>query len=93
MGFPRGAVVKNPPANARDARYMGSTSGLGCSLREGNGNPTPVFCLENSMGRGNWQATYSSWGLKELDMTEQACLHMYMYNRFTLLTAVTSITL
>ena len=50
-------------------------------------------CLENSMGRGNWQATYSSWGLKELDMTEQACLHMYMYNRFVLLTAVTSITL
>jgi len=27
-------------------------------------------CLENSMERGAWQATYSLWGCKESDMTE-----------------------
>ena len=27
-------------------------------------------CLENAMGGGAWQATYSSWGCKEWNMTE-----------------------
>ena len=33
------SVVKNPPANARDSREVGSIPGLGRSSREGNGNP------------------------------------------------------
>ena len=37
MGFPGGAVVKNPPANARDARDSGSIPGWGRSPGEGNG--------------------------------------------------------
>ena len=36
MGFPNGTVVKNPPADARDA---GLTPELGRSLGVGNGNP------------------------------------------------------
>ena len=32
-------VVKNPPANAGDARDVGSIPGLGRPSREGNGNP------------------------------------------------------
>ena len=36
MGFPGGAVVKNPPANAGDS---GLIPGLGRSSGEGNGNP------------------------------------------------------
>ena len=36
MGFPGGSVVKNPPANARDA---GLIPGLAGSPGEGNGNP------------------------------------------------------
>ena len=28
-------------------------------------------CLENFMDRGAWQATYSPWGRKESDTTEQ----------------------
>ena len=32
-------MVKNPPANAGDARDMDSISGLGGSLEVGNGNP------------------------------------------------------
>ena len=31
MGFPGGTVVKNPPANAGDARDIGSIPGLGIS--------------------------------------------------------------
>jgi len=32
-------IVKNPPANAGDARDMGSIPGSGRSPGEGNGNP------------------------------------------------------
>ena len=39
MGFPGGAVVKNPPTNAGDARDAGLMPGLGRSLGEENGNP------------------------------------------------------
>ena len=47
-------VVKNPPANARDA---GSISGLERFPGEGNGDPCQYSCLGNSMSRGGWQAT------------------------------------
>ena len=54
--FPDGSVVKNPPANAGDARDTGSIPGLGRSPGEGNGNPLQYSCLENPMDRGAWQA-------------------------------------
>ena len=38
-GFPGGTVVKNLPANAGDARVMGSIPELGRYPGEGNGNP------------------------------------------------------
>ena len=50
-------VVKNPPANAGDARNVDSIPGLERSSGEGNGNPLQYSCLENSMDRGAWQAT------------------------------------
>ena len=37
--FPGGTVVKNLPANAGDARVMGSIPELGRYPGEGNGNP------------------------------------------------------
>ena len=37
--FPGGAVVNNPPANARDARDVGLILGLGRFSGVGNGNP------------------------------------------------------
>ena len=48
-------VVKNPPANAGDARNVGSIPGSGRSPGVGNGNPHQYSCLENSMDRGAWQ--------------------------------------
>ena len=50
-------VVKNPPANAGDARNAGSIPGLGRSPGVGNGNPLLYSCLENSLGRGAMSAT------------------------------------
>ena len=50
-------VVRNPPANAGDARDVGSISGVERSPGEGNGNPLQYSFLENPMNRGAWQAT------------------------------------
>ena len=50
-------MVENPPANAGDARDMGSTPGLGRSTEVRNGNPLQYSYLENSMDRRAWWAT------------------------------------
>ena len=50
-------MVKNLPANAGDARFMGSVPGSGRSPGVGNGNLLQCSCLENSMDRGAWWAT------------------------------------
>ena len=47
-------MVKNPPANARDA---GSIPGVGKSPGGGNGNPLQYSWLKNSMEREAWWAT------------------------------------
>ena len=58
--FPDGSVLKNLPANAREARDASSIPGLGRSPGEGNSNPLGHSCLENPMGRGT-QAWLSDW--------------------------------
>ena len=47
-------AVKNPAANAGDARVMGLTPGLGRCPRGEHGNPLQYSCLENPMDRGAW---------------------------------------
>ena len=49
-------MVKNPAANAGDARHTGSVLELGRSPGGGHGNPLQYFCLENPMDRGTWRA-------------------------------------
>ena len=49
-------VVKNPPANAGDARDMGLIPGSGRSPGGGHGNPLKFSCLGNPMDRGVWWA-------------------------------------
>ena len=67
--FPGGAVVKNLPANAGDARVLGLIPWSGRSPGVGNGNPLQYSCLENSVDPGAWQATVH--GVAELDTPEQ----------------------
>ena len=52
-GFPGGAVVKNPPANAGDAGDTCSIPGSGRSPGGGNDNPLQYSCLEKSHGVRN----------------------------------------
>ena len=56
LGFPHSSVVRNPPANAGDARDAGLIPGSGRFPGEGNGNPFQNFCLGNPMDRGAWWA-------------------------------------
>ena len=62
-------MVKNLPANGGDTRDAASVPGWRRFFGEGNGNPRQYSCLENAMGRGA-REDYSTWGHKELDMTE-----------------------
>ena len=50
-------VIKNPPANAGDARDRVLIPGSGRSLGRGNGNPLQHFCLKIPMGRAIWWTT------------------------------------
>ena len=66
-------VVRNPPANAGDARDAGLIPGLGRCLGEGHGNPLQYSCLENHLDRGAWWAIVlrvakSGTQLKRLNM-------------------------
>ena len=72
MGFPNGAVVKNPPFDARDAR---DAVGLGRSPGEGK-IPTPVFLLEKFHEQRRLVG-YSLWGHKESDTIERLSAHTH----------------
>ena len=54
-------MVKNLPAKAGDARDRGSVPGVGRSLGEGNGNPTPVLLPRKAYGQRSLVG-YSPWG-------------------------------
>ena len=75
-GFPGGAVGKNPPANAGNARDADSIPGSGRSPRGGKGGPLQYSCLENPTDRGAWQAIVQ--GVPEshtqLRLSSRACL-------------------
>ena len=62
-------VVKNPPANAGDAKDEGSIPGWGRSLGIGNGNLLQYSCLENFIDRGSLVG-YSQSGCKDLGTIE-----------------------
>ena len=67
MGFPGGSDSKESTGNAE---HLGSTPGSGRSPGEGNANPPPVF-LPGEFHLQRRLASYSPWGLKESEMTEQ----------------------
>ena len=51
-GFPGSSAVKNPPANAGDARDVDSVPGSGRYPGGGHGNSLQYSCLGNRMDRG-----------------------------------------
>ena len=57
VGFPGDSVVKNLPANAEDARDVGSIPRLRKSQGGENGNPLQYFSLGNFKDREAWWAT------------------------------------
>ena len=62
-------MVKNPPANAGDVRYVDAIPESGRSPGRGHGNPLQYSCLENLIDRGTWQTTVHK-GRKGSDTTE-----------------------
>ena len=64
-------MVKNPPANARDAGDTCSVPGSGRSPGGGSGGPLQCSCLEDSTDSRTWQATVH--GAAELDTPEKDC--------------------
>ena len=62
-------LVKNPPANAGDARDAVSIPGSGRSPRVRNGTPLLVGCPGKFHGQRSLEG-YSPWGHKECDVTE-----------------------
>ena len=67
-GFPGASVVKNLPANAREARDASSIPEVERSLREENDNSLQYSCLGNPVDSGAWWLAVHGV-TKELDMT------------------------
>ena len=65
--------LKNLPAGDLDL-----IPGSGLSLGEGNGNPLSILARGISASYRNADRSYSSWGCKELDMTEQLTLSLLL---------------
>ena len=80
-------VLRGHKETVCNAGDPGSISGSRRSPGEGKCNSLQYSCLENSMGRGAWQAN-SSWDHKESDMTERLTLWEVVKWRQTYLTTM-----
>ena len=74
-GIPSVAVVKILPANAVNARAMGSIPELGRSPGEGNGNLLQYSCPENPMDRGVWWAIVQRVTKSQTQLSDGAHTH------------------
>ena len=75
-------MVKSLPANAGDARELGSIPGLGRSPGVGNGNPLLCSSLEISNDRGAWWATVHAVAMSQTQLFEHT--HKYCIAQGTL---------
>ena len=73
-GFPGGSDAKESACNAGN---LGLIPGLGRSPWRKAWQPTPVFLTDPWTGA--WQATYSTWGHKDLDTTKRLSTYTYIY--------------
>ena len=72
-GFPGASVAQNPPANAGDARDLGSIPGLRRSPGCRKWQPTPVFLSGKLHG-------LTPCGCKESDTTEHTHTHTHTHS-------------
>ena len=72
-------MVKNPPANAVDIRKAGSVPGSGRFPGAGHGNPLQYSCLENTVGRGTWQATSHRVVNSQTQLRDLALTHTHTH--------------
>ena len=70
-------MLKNPPANAGDARNAGSIPGWRRSPEVGNDNLLQYSCLENSMDGGAWQSIVH--GVRKSWTRLSACTHTHTH--------------
>ena len=72
-------MLKNLPADAGDARDVGSLSGSGRSPGGEHGNSLQYSCLENPMDRGAWQATVHRVIKSWTQLSDLACVHTHTH--------------
>ena len=70
-------MVKNLPANAGDARDMGSISGSKKFFGGGNGNPLQYSCLENFMDKQTWRATVHGVAKSQTQLSMRVHAHTH----------------
>ena len=70
-------VVKTPHATIGDARDVGLILGSGRYPGGGNGNPVQSSCLENSMDRGAWWATFHGVTKSQIRLSKWAHTHNF----------------
>ena len=76
MGFPGGSDNKESACNTRDP---GSIPGSGRFPWRREWLSSPVFCLENSMDRGAWQATIHRVTKSQTGLSNWICMYVCMY--------------
>ena len=86
VGFPGGSVVKNLPANSRDAGDVGSIPGMGRYPGGGNGNWLQYLAWEIPWTEG--LEGYSSCGCavrQDLVTRQQhlSCFSFFLFNLFS----------
>ena len=67
-------MVKNPPANAGDAKDMGSIPRSGRCPGVGNGNQLQYSGLENPTDRRAWWATVHGVAKSQIQLSNSVCV-------------------
>ena len=88
MDFPGSSEVK---ASACTVGDVGTISGLGRSLGEGNGNPLQYSCLENPMDGGAWWAPVHGVAKSQTRLSDFTFTFTLSYIAFIMLRYVPSI--
>ena len=75
-------MIKNPPADAGDARGACSIPELGRSPEVGNGSPLQYSCQENPMDRAAWQATVHGSAKSQIQLSNEVHTHTHTHTLF-----------